>query len=72
MASSSLFKIRERAGKFCLHLNRKWKGKDILMKQKKKYAYINYFQNCVIIFLQNYLALQYTSAIAALVFEIRP
>ena len=35
-----------------------------------KYAYINYFQNCIIIFLQNQHALQYTSANAALVFEI--
>jgi len=39
---------------------------------KKKYAYINYFQSCIIIFLQNHHALQYTSANAALVFEIRP
>jgi len=39
---------------------------------KKKYTYINYFQNCVIIFLQNHHALQYTSANDALVFVIRP
>jgi len=36
--------------------------------KKKKYAYINYFQGCIIIFLQNHHALQYTSANAALVF----
>ena len=28
--------IQGRADTFCLHLNRKWMGKDILMKQKKK------------------------------------
>jgi len=67
-----LFELRGRADKFCLHLNRKWTGKDILMKLKKKYAYDNYFQNYIIIFLQNHHALQYTSANAALVFEIRP
>ena len=39
---------------------------------KKKYAYINCFQSCIIIFLQNHQALQYTSTNAALVFEIRP
>ena len=59
---------RGRADKFCLHLNRKWTRKDILMKQKKKYAFINYFQNCIIIFLQNHHALQYNSANVALVF----
>ena len=36
------------------------------MKLKKKYAYINYFQSCIIIFLQNHHELQYTSANAAL------
>jgi len=41
------------------------------MKQKKKYGYINYFQSCVIIFLHNHQALQYTSANADLVYEIR-
>ena len=35
-------------------------------------AYINYFQSCIIIFLQNHHALQYTSTNAALVFEICP
>jgi len=39
---------------------------------KKKYAYINYFQSCMIIFVQNHHALQYPSANAALVFEIHP
>jgi len=40
----------------------------------KKYAYINYFQSFIIISLQNHhcTALQYTSANAALDFEIRP
>ena len=37
-----------------------------------KYAYINYFQSYVIIFLQNHQELQYTFANAALVFEVRP
>jgi len=37
-----------------------------------KYAYISYFETCVIIFLQNHHALQYTSPNASLVFEIRP
>jgi len=46
-------------------------GKDILMKNKKKYAYISYFQSCIIIFGQNHHALQYTSANPAPVFEIR-
>jgi hypothetical protein len=41
------------------------------MKSKKKYVYINYFKSCIIIFLQNHHALQYTSANATLVFEIR-
>jgi hypothetical protein len=40
--------------------------------KKKKYAYINYFQSRIIIFLQNHHALQFTSANAAQVFEIRP
>ena len=39
---------------------------------KKKYAYVNYFQSCIIIFLYNHHARQYTSVNAALVFEIRP
>ena len=38
----------------------------------KKNAYINYFQSCIIIFLQNHHTLQYTSANAVLDFEIRP
>jgi len=42
------------------------------IKKKKKYAYINYFQSCMIIFLQNHHALQYTSANDALLFKIRP
>jgi len=42
------------------------------LKKKKKNAYINYFQSCIIIFLQNHHALQYTSANAALVIEICP
>ena len=46
-------------------------GKDILMGEKI-YAYINYFQSPKIIFLQNHHSFQYTSANAALVFEIRP
>jgi len=46
--------------------------KDILIQLKKKYACINYFQSCINIFLQNHQALQYISANAALVFEIRP
>ena len=28
----SIVNVRGRADKFCLHLNRKWTGKDILMK----------------------------------------
>jgi len=36
------------------------------------YAYVSYFQSCIIIFLQNHHALQYTSANAALVSEIHP
>jgi len=40
--------------------------------KKNKYAYINYFQSCIIIFLQNHHALQYTSVNIALVSEIRP
>jgi hypothetical protein len=47
-------------------------GKRYFNETKKKYAYINYFQSGIIIFLQNHHTLQYTSAIAALVFEIRP
>jgi len=47
-------------------------GKRYFNEIKKKYAYINYFQSSMIIFLQNHQALQYTSANAALVFEIRP
>jgi len=47
-------------------------GKRYFNEIKKKYAYINYFQSCIIIFLQNHHALQYTSANAALGFEIRP
>jgi len=39
---------------------------------KKKYAYINYFQSCIITFPQNHHALQYISANAAPVFEIHP
>jgi hypothetical protein len=46
--------LRGWVDKFCLHLNRKWTGKDILMIHKKKYAYINYFQSCIIIFPQNH------------------
>ena len=45
-------------------------GKRYFNEIKKKYAYINYFQSCVIIFLQNSHALQYTSAKATLVFKI--
>ena len=49
------------------------KGKRYFNEIKEnKYAYINYFHSCIIIFLQNHDALQYTSANAALVFEIRP
>ena len=33
---------------------------------------MNYFQSCIIIYLQNHHALQYISTKAALVFEIRP
>ena len=33
---------------------------------------MNYFQSCIIIYLQNHHALQYISAKAALVFEICP
>ena len=40
--------------------------------KKNKYAYISYIQSSIIIFLQNYHALQYISANGALVFEIRP
>ena len=58
--------VRGLAAKFCLHLESE-KEKDIFMKLKK-YADINYFQNCIIIFLQNRNALQYTSTNAALVF----
>jgi len=47
-------------------------GKRYFNEIKNKYAYINYFQSCIIIFLQNQHALQYTSANAVLVFEIRP
>jgi len=47
-------------------------GKDILMKLKKKYVYINNFQSSIIIFPQNHHVLQHTSANAAPVFEIRP
>jgi len=47
-------------------------GKRYFNEIKKKYAHINYFQSCINIFLQNHHALQYTSANAALVFEIRP
>jgi len=43
-------------------------GKGYFNEIKKKYAYINYFQSCIIIFLQNHQALQYTPAYAALVF----
>jgi hypothetical protein len=46
-------------------------GKIDFNEIKKKYAYINYFQGRIIIFLQNHHAPQYTSANAALVFEIR-
>ena len=42
------------------------------MKLKMKYAYISNSQSCIIIFLQNHHALQYTSANAALVLEILP
>ena len=63
--------LRGRADKLFLHLNRKWMEKDILIQLKKKYACINYFQSCINIFLQNHQALQYISANAALVFEIR-
>ena len=69
----ALQEVRGQADTFWLHLNRKRTGKDILMKyNKKEIACINYFQSCIIIFLQNHHALQYTSANAALVFEIRP
>ena len=61
--------VQGRADKFCLHLNKKWTGKDM---KKKKYTYINYFQSCIIFFLHNQHALQYTSTNAALVFEICP
>jgi len=47
-------------------------GKRYFNETKKKYAYINYFQSGIIIFLQNHQALQYIPAYAALVFEIRP
>jgi len=47
-------------------------GKSYFHEIKKKYAYINYFQICIIIFIHNHHALQYTSANTALVFEIRP
>jgi len=47
------------------------KGKRYFNEKKKNYAYINYFQSCIIIFLQNHHALQYTSANAALLFETR-
>ena len=42
------------------------------MKQKMKYSYIIPFQSFIIIFPQNHHAPQYTSANAALVFEVRP
>ena len=38
-------------------------------KKEKKYAYINYFQSCTVVLLQNHEALQYTSANAALDFN---
>jgi len=44
-------------------------GKRYFNEIKKKYAYINYFQSCIIIFLQNHQALQYTSNNAALVLK---
>jgi len=47
-------------------------GKRYFNEIEKKYAYINYFKSCLIIFLQNHHALQYTSAKAALVIETRP
>ena len=63
--------LRGRADKFYLHINRKWAGKKIFLwnKIKNKYAYINYFQSFIIIFLQNRHALQYTSANTAQRFE---
>jgi len=42
------------------------------IKKKKKYAYLNYFQSCIIIFPQNHDALKCTPANAAPVFEVRP
>ena len=45
-------------------------GKRCFNGIKKKCGYINYFKSCIIIFLQNHHALQYTSANAALVFQI--
>jgi len=48
--------IRGRADKFCLHLNRKRTGKKYFNDTKKKYAYVSYFQSCIIIFLQNHHA----------------
>ena len=47
-------------------------GKRYFNDINMKYAYINYFQSCIIIFLQNHHALQYASSNAAPVFEIRP
>jgi len=47
-------------------------GKRYFNDIQKKYAYNNYFQSGIIIFLQNHHTFQYTSANAALVFEIRP
>jgi hypothetical protein len=67
--SPSVGFVRGRADKFCLHLKYKMNGKRYFNEiKKKKYAYIIYFQSCIIIFLQNHHALQYTSTNAALVF----
>ena len=41
-------------------------------QNKKNYPYIDYFQSCFIISLQNNHTIQYTSGNAAPVFEIRP
>jgi hypothetical protein len=58
--------------KFCLHLNKKWKGKKIFNEIKKEIFLHRLFPK-----LRNYSptkspALQYTSANAARIFEIRP
>ena len=59
--------LRGRDDKFLTPLKYKMNGKRYF-NEIKKYAYINYFQSCTTIFLQNHHALQYTSANAALVF----